>query len=337
MLVKPQTDPNFPSGLSIQPSSSSTVAAATSSWDQDTQQDIIDYGIAGRIWEAAYLLARYLCPPLSHAFDPPCSIFASPEHVTAVEIGSGAGYNGLHLAKQLANHAQAACNAQRTKTVVLTDLPNVVPLMQRNARRACLDSDLSSIDLRVRPLSWGNEDHADVLVTELRCRLTHLICSDLVYFPELLPLLLRSLIHLSEPPSVGDCGPELIISYKIRSLVKEQPFWSALGSWFDYCAVNAQTCAVGQDQKDSWHRFGSTPADYNADSGDGQEYFLFVGRRQQDSLGCKPPANDSDLMQGKRCRLDTRSGTPEYRLELAPAQNDYFEWLLLSSMGSSLI
>ncbi|EPQ26587.1 uncharacterized protein PFL1_05908 [Pseudozyma flocculosa PF-1] len=231
-------DPNFPQGLWIQPSSSKhrqarasttrdlAASAAATRWDEDSQHDIDQYGIAGRIWEAAYLMAVYLRPPLHSAL-----------------LGSGAGFGGLHFAQQLCHH-RISSKGDRTNspeeataypdTVILTDLPNVVPLMERNAAAAGLLQSTTSPDDELS------------LATSTQARrpahpLTHVLCSDLVYFPELLPPLLRSLIDLTDPATGGNGGittptssPEVIISYKIRSLVKEQPFWSAFGSWFDY-------------------------------------------------------------------------------------------------------
>ncbi|CDR99685.1 hypothetical protein, partial [Sporisorium scitamineum] len=163
-------DPNFPQGLRIQPSSlqrhpqirahrettyedhrqealqdeqQAGKVTQTASWEQDTPEDIESFGIAGRIWEAAYLLARYLRPAVQHPdeleFDPPCSLFepaSSKQPLTIVELGSGAGYGSLHLARQLLQHAQCTKSQPAKATLVLTDLENVVPLMERNVARA---------------------------------------------------------------------------------------------------------------------------------------------------------------------------------------------------------
>lgn len=376
-------DPNFPSGLRIQPSSLHRTDKATGhdmtdqqakeegSWEQDTTQDIDDYGIAGRIWEAAYLLARYLKPahqaPGELLFDPPCSLFARRDAqppLTIVELGSGAGYGSLHLARQLTQHAEASSSKQPQARLVLTDLANVVPLMERNVARAGYKEPNETIDVRVRSLAWGSEEDASKLLAELTSErttsrsgasanpLTHILCSDLVYFPELLPPLLRSIISLSgygvssKDEELGPAlGPELIISYKIRSLTKEQPFWSALGSWFDFQAVDCRSIprpnsvtnssSGTADSEATWHRFGSEGEDYSASADSDQELFVFVGHRPRDTIGCLAPESDTDLMQGKRLR-PTQQEVGRFELETPSTGNDYFEWLLLSNMGAGL-
>lgn len=379
-------DPNFPTGLRILPSSlnrkpgqTSTVdpsvstkgAEQVASWEQDTAEDIDDYGIAGRIWEAAYLLARYLRPANQQQsqmeFDPPCSLFSSAgpssKPLTVVELGSGAGYGSLHLARQLVQHAVAASSKSPQAKLVLTDLENVVPLMQRNVERAGYKHASDTIDVSVRGLAWGNDSHALHLLSELSNNkadatanpLTHILCSDLVYFPELLPPLLRSIISLSsyglshpDACSTQDRGPELIISYKIRSLTKEQPFWSALGSWFDFQAVDCRSIPhkqAGSDSEDDgaeveWHRFGSQGQDYGASADADQELLVFVGHRRRDTFGCLAPESNADLMQGKRLRPSKgeqdQKGRNGYELVTPSSGTDYFEWLLLSNMGAGL-
>ncbi|SJX62767.1 uncharacterized protein SRS1_11031 [Sporisorium reilianum f. sp. reilianum] len=376
-------DPNFPQGLRIQPSSSqrrSTETAdhdkrqgapsdvtRTASWEQDTSEDIESFGIAGRIWEAAYLLARYLRPaaerPNELEFDPPCSLFeatsSQQQPLTIVELGSGAGYGSLHLARQLLQHAQSTGKPPAKVRLVLTDLENVVPLMERNVDRAGYRQATPTLQVSVRSLAWGNDAHAAALISELcssdsaagadethKNPLTHILCSDLVYFPELLPPLLRSIISLSSyglESSSSSGGPELIISYKIRSLTKEQPFWSALDSWFDFRAVDCRSRPRSSDTHENadaseskWHRFGSEGEDHGASAASDQELFVFVGHRRKETIGCLAPESDVELMEGKRLR--SRQGPEgESVLELENSSGqDYFEWLLLANMGAGL-
>lgn len=190
-------------------------------------------------------------------------------------------------------------------------------------------------------MSWGNETQAVKILEELKSNqsnrvkekdrhpLTHLILSDLVYFPELLPPLLRSVISLTEP--IGQCSsqedlesktPEMIIAYKIRSLVKEEPFWRALGSWFDFHAVD---CTEKDSKEKRWRRFGKEfkdlqPSKSNetqdepnrsfeaavSEDQEGDEIYIFIARRKFSSIGCLPPQDDLALMSGKRIRRRTK-------------------------------
>lgn len=390
MLADRSGDPNFPQGLRIHPSSSqrgpltvdgnghqepdtdrsSVDVTQAGSWEQDTAEDIECFGIAGRIWEAAYLLACYLRPVDQLAseleFDPPCSLFhrSNAEPLTIVELGSGAGYGSLRLAGQILRHSQDVQAKLLQARLVLTDLENVVPLMKRNVARAGHEQATDLLDVRVRRLAWGNKDHAAELVSELAATravesekvgknpLSHILCSDLVYFPELLAPLLRSIIWLSgygiEAESDDSCfaqrGPELIISYKVRSLTKEQPFWSALSSWFELRAVDCrskrrQRHSHSQDQSTDdtgleWHRFGSQGEDYGASEASDQELFVFVGHRRKETIGCMAPEDDTELMSGKRLRPGQGpEGEACFELESSSGQ-DYFEWLLLVNMGA---
>jgi hypothetical protein len=95
----------------------------------------------------------------AYEFDP--RIGFGPEAV-AVELGAGTGAAGLAIA---ATHPHAR--------VVLTDLPEVCPLLQTNAQ--------GYAGVEVRPLAWGCAAHAQAVRDELRLTpVSHIICSDLV-------------------------------------------------------------------------------------------------------------------------------------------------------------
>lgn len=172
----------------------------------------------------------------------------------------------------------------------------------------------------VRPLTWGNSQHAVEIAEELSHlaqdapRLTHILCSDLVYFPELLAPLLRSCIQLSSPPFVVvPSDVEVVISYKIRSLAKETPFWSAFGLWFEFAPVLVQDTTRGE--LSPWNRFGAALEDPT---------FVFVARRRERSFNWTVPSSDEDLMRGV-----TAEGTQ------SPKGDDTFETLLFMSLDGS--
>lgn len=145
-----------------------------------------------------------------------------------------------------------------------------------------------------------------------------------MYFPELFAPLLRTLIKLSSPPFipsvspddvVADGGVTIIISYTIRSLSKETPFWSAFGLWFAFEPIMARPSSPNtHDDKLQlhWQRFGT--------STDGRA-FAFVARRRPESLTWKVPDNDEDLMGGVGA-YNTKSRK----------EDDTFETLLLMAL-----
>lgn len=72
--------------------------------------------------------------------------------------------------------------------LVATDLANVCPLLDQNLSSAAEESrriDRPRPRILVRPLEWGNPDHTLKVFDELGPRnLTHIICSDLVRYPD---------------------------------------------------------------------------------------------------------------------------------------------------------
>ncbi|KAK7032324.1 hypothetical protein VNI00_013283 [Paramarasmius palmivorus] len=309
------SNPNFPDGLNIHPSSSfassGSVQPEFEAYSHSGQEKAIQqYGIAGRNREAAYALRIYSNPPLNVLFDPP---FPRPDgRLTMIELGSGSGLVGSSIARSL----------KQGDTIILTDLPEVCTLLKENVSQSKVDSEI----VHVKPLAWGNLEHASKIQEELlesRGGLTHILCSDLVrvfpllipilhisceqvYFPELLAPLLRSLIQLSAP-SFSRHDVQVIISYKIRSLSKETPFWSAFGLWFSFEPV-LERDLLPDGSESIWRRFGSHMEG---------PIFIFVARRRPESVTWNVPVDDKDLLAGVGAY-----GT------LQPKESDAFESLL---------
>lgn len=323
-------DPNFPiGGLSIAPSHvhylNTTNKNDSNEWQQGQQIDIEKWGIAGRVWEAAYLLTAYLSHDSNLLFDPPCSIFNADNsrECTIMELGAGVGVAGIHLALELSKARKLLQNGDNLHdTVVLTDLENVLDLLERNVKRAKLDGQ-SDISVLVRALPWGSIKHADKIQQEISPRnLTHIICSDLVYFPELLCPLLRCLIYLTQS-TLSTNFVEVIIGYKIRSHSKEETFWKAFGVWFDFYPVLCKKKA-SKDDSSEWRRFGSlsldsgkTTLNENEEIASEDEMFVFVASRKKSTLDCQMPENDQQLLGGWLLRQDSlQQGTGAETFEL---------------------
>ena len=140
-------------------------------------------------------------------------------------------------------------------------------------------------------------------VSSLQTSLDILTLFKKVYFPHLLAPLLRSLIDITSPPfvSISD-PPEVIISYEIRSLIKESPFWSAFGLWFSFRPLlfrstsplgkaSSVTSEDEPEQSTQWRRFGSHI------QSDGPS-FVFIAYRKEESYAWAVPDDDSKLLKG---------------------------------------
>ncbi|KAF8802486.1 hypothetical protein BYT27DRAFT_7261022 [Phlegmacium glaucopus] len=286
-------NPNFPLNLNIHPSSPITYQQHSAEYVknysfQAQELAIRKYGIAGRVWEASYAMTFYIHPSSGFEFDPPLIDGSrNSEKITIVELGSGSGMVAFSLAKLL---------KPGYDRLIVTDLPEVCPLLQANLDAANLPTGSLSTNgklVSVRPLSWGNHHDAVALVSEHFTEqsaqhsvvpVTHIICSDLVYFPELLAPLLRSLLHLTSLLP-RESTPSLIISYKIRSLAKESSFWSAFGLWFKFRPVLIRC----RSSNSEWQRFGSDLDD---------TILLFVAHRREESFDWEIPALDDELLGG---------------------------------------
>ncbi|KJA16427.1 hypothetical protein HYPSUDRAFT_193151 [Hypholoma sublateritium FD-334 SS-4] len=310
-------NPNFPLHLNIHPSTIPTAHSATFA-DAATldaqfgcaaqEASILQYGIAGRVWEASYAMILYIQPPQNIEFDPPfinTDRTCTSTKYSMLELGSGTGLVASTLLKLL---------DPARDHIIVTDLPEVCPLLEANLRPVSLHADVSrSSAVTIMPLSWGN--YYDVLNLPKLTSLTHIICSDLVYFPDLMGPLLRSLLHLSSPPFstpsaayAGQGNPTVIISYKLRSLVKETSFWSAFGLWFAFVPVVAREIS----ENGEWTRFGSDSDDTT---------FIFVAHRRPESFDWNIPLLDEQLLAGTGAH-----GTD------SPKGDDTFETLLFMAL-----
>lgn len=336
-------DPNFPKGgLKITPSFDRYNVKEENEWAKDSKEDIEQFGIAGRIWEASYLMQRYLTfDSFNEVFDPSClNVIASKDDhhscTTILELGAGVGLVGIHLAQQFQQHYPN----HRTQ-IILTDLHNVLPLLTRNAIKAGVFDPNNNISnnnnnkqndlIKIEALPWGSESEARSILDHLRSRnrsITHILCSDLVYFPELLSPLLRTLLQLTTTDQ-STTTTKVIISYKIRSLPKEEPFWRSFGAWFDFAPV-----LISQsNQSDFGRRFGTKKSDmypfnqapiHLQDQDAGDDVFIFVATRRPETLSCEPVSDDGKLMEGFMRSKDGK--------EVQGKGIDEFELILMASL-----
>lgn len=139
-------------------------------WLQLEQDSALGYG--GTVWDAALVLTAYLSS-LGREFTPSTRV---------IELGSGTGICGLHLERRF------GCE------VVVTDLPALLPLLERNrSRNQCAN-------VRVAELRWENEQSLG--------RFDYVLGSDLVYEEALHPHLLNTI--------EANAGGEVILSFEMR-------------------------------------------------------------------------------------------------------------------------
>lgn len=125
-------------------------------------------------------MKAYLDPSIFQRtkFEPPFLSSSEPGPSRILELGSGTGIVAAQLSRQLKS---------RHDLLIVTDLPEVCPLLEKN-----LQTDASREDsyptVLVKALSWGNYVHATSIYEEIHrmhdvtshSALTHIICSDLV-------------------------------------------------------------------------------------------------------------------------------------------------------------
>jgi hypothetical protein len=130
----------------------------------------------------------FIDPPATLEFDPPCSL--SLREGAVVELGAGTGYLGFKLARILSQQGSSNISP---KTLMLTDLEAVCPLLKRNRdQEVDPGTNLPGVDLFIHPLEWGNMEHGRRIAAELTpgasstttvptgALLSHIVCSDLV-------------------------------------------------------------------------------------------------------------------------------------------------------------
>jgi len=141
-------------------------------------------GLSFKLWQAAKVLSDYL-----------------EEHVgivvgkRIVELGSGVGLVGIVAARLGA------------KAVVLTDLPKVIEIIQRNIQHNNVTENATAV-----PCCWGEETPAHLRKPDL------ILASDVVYLEECFEPLVKTLVELTGEETV------ILMGYERRRKIEKRFF-----------------------------------------------------------------------------------------------------------------
>jgi hypothetical protein len=167
--------------------------------------------IAQRLWPAAEYLARFVMEQKE-------TIDTEANTLSILELGAGVGLTGLQLATQL------RCR------VLLTDLPEAMPLLERNIE---LNRDrfvLKWEAVQAQVLSWGDEEHIQKALAWIleNDGPILILASDCVYFQELHAPLEQTLRQLLEPLSSTSRTTKCWIA-GMRRWKRDNAFYANLG------------------------------------------------------------------------------------------------------------
>ncbi|KAI9013842.1 putative methyltransferase-domain-containing protein [Phycomyces nitens] len=255
---------NLPLGLNVTESDGCPERLRSSiTQDLALHQNVDEFGLAGKIWNSAYILQAFFSPSnVSEPLSPiPAAYYrnsAAPvptKPYRILELGAGTGYVGLSVAQ----HLRSPCE------IIITDLAPVVPLMQANQDALFPTPDKQSPLVVCTDLCWGSSADADRVLDKRPFDL--IIVSDCVYFPELFGILTHTLREV--------CGPDtqVVIGYKCRSLEKETGFWQDyFGRYFEYEPVRYLTTIPQTDQTELGGLVGEE-----------EEAFVFVAKKRPEN------------------------------------------------------
>lgn len=196
------------------------------------EEQTIGGSIAQRLWPAAAYLANFvmmqhpsaslLSPGIAPSSSQTATIITTtpPAPTTIIELGAGVGLTGLQLATYF--------NCR----VLLTDLPDAMPLLQRNIdlNRKRFRGGENAVQAQV--LTWGNQDDATAALQWIgrHCNTSAepflIIASDCVYFPKLHEPLEQTLCHLLKG---GQAGSKCWIA-GMRRWKSDNVFYKNVGS-----------------------------------------------------------------------------------------------------------
>jgi predicted nicotinamide N-methyase len=154
-------------------------------------------GTFARLWPTALVLSNFLCD--------------HPELVAGkrvVELGAGTGAVGL------------VCAALGAASVTLTDMPDALELLQRNADRnhqsSAADSPSPKTKVSVAPCTWGDDAHLAELLRD-GGGFDVVLCCEVVYQQS--SDILTALAHTQK--ALAAPGAKVLLAYEFRCAITE--------------------------------------------------------------------------------------------------------------------
>eukprot|EP01051_Picozoa_sp_SAG22_P012620 SAG22_NODE_1329_length_4710_cov_1.942095_3_plen_283_part_00 len=211
-------------------------------------------GIGGKLWDSTWVLVDYL---RAQNGTPDCLL--AGKHV--LELGAGTGVLGMAVARF----------AKPPTSVVITDLPQVVPLLDLNLRLNGFPKDGPAT---AAPLAWGSDDMAEQPLDQpCEGSAWTVIMSDVVYEPTLFPLLIETLGKILPPPRgasspAAEAAAAAVMGYRRRN-PDEWKFFRALReagfACVDVAAPEQQWAPKAEDHV----------------SGEGRSFILRISRQRE--------------------------------------------------------
>lgn len=194
--------------------------------------------IAQRLWPAAEYLAQFIMNegdqfPEDLDWLRAVAINDNTQpRMSIVELGAGVGLTGLQLAQ---NYGRAA-------RLLLTDLPEAMPLLQRN-----IELNQSTSNVQAQVLSWGHKDDIQQALEWVQQEPNIpllIIASDCVYFEELYKPLEKTLAAL-----LSQYQPAVCIIAGVRRWKRDTAFFAQLGNQSQTNTHQLQCIKIQEDVK----------------------------------------------------------------------------------------
>lgn len=173
-------------------------------------QQIRERGLSFQLWPAATGMCRYL----ENAYGANQTLLRG---VRVLELGAGTGMAGV-MAARLGAY------------VTLSDLPHVLPNLQRNVDLNLAEVEACGGSLAVQPLRWGVEEDVTLFSTSPP---DLILASDCVYYDTLFEPLMQTLKWLCGAEKLAGMGSPVVLLAHLRRWKKDGQFFRMAAKWLN--------------------------------------------------------------------------------------------------------